>query len=185
MSGETIDHLLNCCRVLAATLYIRRHNHVVKALHWAICKSRRVANLSSSPGRHSIESFVELPDGGHLFWELAIPTAQRISANRPDLVLKYNNRAFLVDVSVPLEQNVAPKAAEKKMKYEPLRQEVVRLWGLESCTVVPVILGSLGGLSKSILDELTILCPETSILPLLQQCALLGSLNILGSTFSI
>jgi len=35
---EYIDHLLSGCTLLAATMYLQRHNRVEKIIHWGILK---------------------------------------------------------------------------------------------------------------------------------------------------
>ena len=59
--GETLDHLLGCCPALARTSYITRHDSVVRALHWGICKGHGWPELAASPGRHRLEPLVVLP----------------------------------------------------------------------------------------------------------------------------
>ena len=182
--GETLDHVLGCCPVLAKSAYIKRHNLVVRALHWAICKHRDLPGLASSAGRHTVDAMVEFPDGGRLLWEVDIPTDNSLSANRPDLVLRDRDVAILIDVSVPLDVNVVPKGEEKISKYEPLRLEVCRLWALKSCAVRPVIVGALGGVAFDAPDHLKRLCGSSTTVYTLQQWALLGSLSIIRSVIS-
>ena len=175
--GETLDHLLGCCPALARTSYITRHDSVVRALHWGICKGHGRPDLAASPGRHRLESLVVLPDGVKLFWETTIPTSRHLSANRPDLVIRSRSSVQLVDVSVPLDINVSNKASEKRTKYQPLCQEICRLWSVGTCTVIPIIVGALGGLHSNAPELLKELCPMS--VAVLQQWALLGSVAIL------
>ena len=175
--GETLDHLLGCCPALARTSYITRHDSVVRALHWGICKGHGRPDLAASPGRHRLEPLVVLPDGVKLFWETTIPTSRHLSANRPDLVIRSRSSVQLVDVSVPLDINVSNKASEKRTKYQPLCQEICRLWSVGTCTVIPIIVGALGGLHSNAPELLKELCPMS--VAVLQQWALLGSVAIL------
>ena len=139
--GETIDHLLNCCPVLAKHAYIARHDHLVHLLHWAICAQHGVPS-SCRPAHHQLVHTVKLPGGGSLLWEVSLPTDIQLSANRPDLVLRTPDHTFLIDVAVPLEQNLSTKAEEKIAKYRPLCYELQRLWELPKLPeVVPVVFG--------------------------------------------
>ena len=79
-------------------------------------------------------------------WEISIPTDRVIKANRSDLVLVLDDRALLLDVSVPLDHRVNEKVQEKISIYLPLAAELRRIWN-KKITIVPVIIGALGGVS--------------------------------------
>ena len=74
--------------IIIITLYIERHDTLVKLVHWALCKRHGLGRPGSNPLKH-----------------------------RPDLVLRSSTQALLMDVSVPLDQNVPTKIAEKITKY--------------------------------------------------------------------
>ena len=167
--GESIDHLLGCCSALAPSLYISRHDNVVRILHWAICYDHRVPDILSSPARHSLSHLVVFPDGGRLLWETSIPTDRRFPANRPNLVIREGNRVYLIDVSIPLDINVSMKKSEERVKYDPLRSEVKRLWEVDLVEVIPIVIGSLGGISPDLPNLLRGICGRVSVLRLLQQ----------------
>ena len=177
--SETIDHLLNCCPVLAKHAYVTRHNRLVRLLHWAICVYHGVAALRN-PANHALVHTVMLPNGGSLLWEVSLPTDVAIPSNRPDLVLRHQEKAFLIDVAVPLESNLSAKMQEKVAKYQPLCLELQRIWELPSLPeVVPIVVGSLGGLLPDMEQTLVPLCGARLRVSLLQQQAILGSLAIL------
>ena len=69
------------------------------------------------------------------------------------------------------------KTAEKVAKYQPLAQEVSRLWDVPKPEVVPIIIGALGGLHKGILPLLRQISDIN--VSVLQQWALIGSTNLL------
>ena len=180
--GETIDHVLGACPTLAPTLYVERHNRVVKYLHWSICRFSPVPGLAPSPASHHLEHSTALPSGGCLLWEVPIPTDLQVQANRPDLVLRTTGKVMLIDVSIPLDCNVGQKEEEKVRKYQPLAREIRRLWNLDHTpTVVPVVVGALGGLSDQLPSSLKSLCGPKCNAAVIQQQAILGSLNILRS----
>ena len=62
-------------------------------------------------------------------WDTTIPTAKKISANRPDIYFrnKKTNTCLLIDISCAAESKIARKLAEKLAKYSDLRVEVSRM----------------------------------------------------------
>jgi hypothetical protein len=56
-------------------------------------------------------------------------------------------------VAIPADRNVAQKEAERKLKYNSLCIEIQRMWNLK-CTVVPVIIGATGIVTRSLRENL-------------------------------
>jgi hypothetical protein len=55
---------------------------------------------------------------------------------------------MLIDVAIPEDRNVIKKEAEKILKYKHLTIEIQRMWNVKT-TVIPVIIGATGTISKS------------------------------------
>ena len=51
-------------------------------------------------------------------------------------------------MAIPADRNVVKKEAEKMLKYKRLCIEVERMWNLK-CTIIPVIIGTTGIVTKS------------------------------------
>ena len=103
-----------------------------------------------------------------------------IEARRPDIVVveKENNKAIIVDIASPWDHRVYEKEGEKIEKYQDLKREIGRLWGIRHLEVVPVVVGALGVVSKRLdawLEKLGV----TIRTGLLQKTALLGTARIL------
>ena len=62
-----------------------------------------------------------ITDGDHatILWDFPIHTDRTIKANRPDIVVKDHKekKCFLIDMTVPTDRDIAPKAFEKLFKY--------------------------------------------------------------------
>eukprot|EP00117_Sycon_ciliatum_P026712 scpid49074/ scgid21864/ len=108
-----------------------------------------------------------------------LPTAAPVGANRPDIIIKGKDEAFLVDVSVPLDRNIRRKSVEKIQKYQGLKREVEQMWQVRA-KIVPVIVGALGGLTPSTADFVRELDAGASV-SILQKEALLGTVDIIRS----
>ena len=69
---------------------------------------------------------------------------------------------------------------EKIEKYQDLKREIKRLWGLRIVTIVPIVIGALGSITKdfkSWIDKLNI--KSANVNAVVQKSALLGTARIL------
>ena len=89
---------------------------------------------------------------------------------------------YIIDVSCPSDVNVTAKENEKIAKYSGLRVELSKMWECE-CTVIPVVIGGLGGLSEKFVDYINQIPAEISA-DLCQKITLLGSEKIMRSCLS-
>ena len=49
----------------------------------------------------------------------------------------------IIDIAILLDTRVKEKEREKIEKYEPLKEEVRKLWGMKKVAVIPVVIGAL------------------------------------------
>ena len=117
---------------------------------------------------------------GKILWDMAIQCDHVIEASRPDIVAveKENNKAIRVDIASPWDHRVYEKEDEKIEKYQDLKREIGRLWGIRRLEVVPVVVGPLVVVSNRLdawLEKLGV----TIRTGLLQETALLGTDRIL------
>ena len=90
-----------------------------------------------------------------VLWNHAVHTDREVTANRPDIIIKNKKEktCTLIDVAIPAGRNVVQKEAEKKLKYKSLCIEIQRMWNLK-CTIVPVIIGATGIVTRSLRKNL-------------------------------
>jgi hypothetical protein len=102
-----------------------------------------------------------------------------VTANRPDIIIKNKKEETYtpIDVAIPADRNVVQKEAEKKLKYNSLGTETQRMWNLK-CTIIPVIIGATGMLTKSFRKNLEAILAKRST-DSLQQTAVLGTAHII------
>ena len=114
-------------------------------------------------------------------WDFTIQTDREIQARRPNIVLvnRKENECIVIDIVVPGDASIAGKEKEKTQEYQDIRREVARpsLWNMKT-NVVPVVVGSLGIVTKSLAKHLGKIGIPTKI-ELLQKAALLGSAGLL------
>ena len=66
---------------------------------------------------------------------------------------KKEKACTLIDVAIPADRNVVQKEAENKLKYKSFCIEIQRMWNLK-CTIVPVIIGATGIVTRSLKKNL-------------------------------
>jgi hypothetical protein len=110
-----------------------------------------------------------------VLWNQAVHTDREVTANRPDIVIKNNKEktCTLIDVAIPTKRNFVQKEAEKKLKYKSLCIEIQRMWNLK-CTIVPVIIGATGVVTRS-LKKNSESVPGKHSIDSQQKTALLGT----------
>ena len=105
-----------------------------------------------------------------------------MNTRRPDIVVfeKESNKAIIVDIASPWYHRVYDKESEKVEKYQDLKWETRKLWGIRrvEVDVMQVVVGALGAVSNRLntwLDKRGI----TINTGFLQKTALLRAARIL------
>jgi len=114
-----------------------------------------------------------------VLWNQAVHTDREVTANKPDIIIKNKKEktCTLVNVAIPADRNVVQKEAEKKLKYKNLCIEIQRMWNLK-CTIVPVIIGATGIVTRNLRKNLETVTGKHSI-DSLQKTAILGTSHII------
>ena len=102
-----------------------------------------------------------------------------IIINRPDIIIKNKKEktCTLIDVAIPADRNDVQNEAEKKLKYKSLCTEIQRMWNLK-CTIIPVIIGANGIVTRSLKKNLEAV-PGNHSIDSLQKTATLGTSHII------
>ena len=182
--NESVEHILNGCQKLANSEYKLRHDRVAAAIHWAMCIDCGF-DTSSPWYLHYAEKVLENANY-KILWDFLIQCDRSIEACKPDLVLvnKHLKEAYIVDVAVPKDRLVSDREADKVQKYQDLRREIKRIWGLNKVSVIPIVIGALGGVSDKLPDFLDVLTSRVSV-PQLQKSVLFSSTNILRTVLDM
>ena len=115
-----------------------------------------------------------------MLWNQAVHTDREVTANRPDIIIKNKKEktCTLIDVAIPADRSVVQKEAEEKLKYKSLLCiEIQRMWNLKY-TIVPVIIGATGIVTRSLRKHLEAVPGKHSI-DSLQKTAILGTAHII------
>ena len=86
--------------------------------------------------------------------------------------------SYIVDVACPFDTRVQDKEREKVEKYQDLKRELKRIWQSQEIVTIPIIIGTLGTVSKNFehcLRKLDIMVNFST----LQKACLLGSARVI------
>uniref|UniRef100_A0A1X7T4G4 Uncharacterized protein n=1 Tax=Amphimedon queenslandica TaxID=400682 RepID=A0A1X7T4G4_AMPQE len=72
-----------------------------------------------------------------ILWDFMIQCDRMVEHCKPDIVvvMKREKRCMIIDVAVPGDTRVEGNENEKVEKYQELRQEIVKLWGMKKVKV--------------------------------------------------
>ena len=128
--------------------YRKRHDKVAQRVHW------------ETEGKYGIEcndkwyDHQPLPTAENgevtITWDMAFYTDKVLKHNRPDITLvhKDTQKWTLTDIAVPVDQNITTTEDEKVEKYQELAFEIRRIHGASKVTIIPIVIGALGSISK-------------------------------------
>ena len=176
--SETVSHVISECAKLAQREYKRRHDKVGKIVHWKLCGKYNLERKQKWY-EHEPEGVIE-NDDVKILWDMNIQCDHVIGARRPDIVVieKEGKICKIVDIAIPGDSRISEKETEKLEKYQDLKIEIGRLWGMRKVMVIPVVIGALGCVTKSLDKWLEKLDIQIST-AFLQKTALLGTARIL------
>jgi len=162
---------------LAKKEYLMRHDKVCTHLHYSPCKA--LGNETTDKWYTHMPKPVYEEEDVTVLWNQAVHTDREVTANRPGIIIKNKKEGTctLVDVENPTDRNVVQKEAEKKLKYKSLCIEIKRMLTLK-CTIIPVITGATGIVTRSLRENLEAIPGKHSI-DSLQKTAILGTSHII------
>ena len=126
---------------------------MARAVHWNLCKKYQMP-CSNKSYEHQPQPVTE-NENAKLLWDYSIRTDRVIPTHRPDFtrVDKTNIKVSLIDVAVPRDSKADQKEQERRDKYQDLRIDSRRLWD-KLVEIVPIIIGTLGTMPKSLKKNL-------------------------------
>ena len=173
---ETVFHTLGACRKLSLNLYTsHRHDQIVRILYSETMDTK----LKGSSPTVSIKGNTET------WWNKPISTVNKVPHNRPDIKVwdKETKQCTIIEISVPLDMNAVTKEIKKNDTYMTLINELQQMNPEYRLTLVPVIVGCLGAVPKTLtsnLLELGISLKESHLLARrLQNATVIGSLKVM------
>ena len=176
---ETVAHIVAECKMLAQKQYkLWRHDRVATVIHWTFCKKYGF-DAAEKWYDHQPNPVIE-NEKTKILWDFAIQTDHQIEHNKPDIVLikKDEKECLVIDVACPFDSRIKLKEGEKIERYQDLKRETKKLWKMKKASVIPVVIGALGTISKNFngwIKKLEI--DDTK--DLMQKACLLGTAKII------
>ena len=139
------------CPSLSSNLYTdHRHDKLGEIIVQEILRDDQVKRRWGPPAKVTKTSTKEI------WWNQHVHTTNKKKHNRPDVVVWEQQRKLctIVELSVPLDFNVSSRQTSKVDKYVPLVSELHQMYWDYSYQIVPVIIGALGAVPKSLPEHL-------------------------------
>jgi len=177
---ETVAHLLSGCPTLAKKQYLVRHNSVGKYVYTQFCKMAELAfSKTQDPPKVNENGLAKI------LWDFTIQTHNNISHNRPDMIYidKKQNKAIIIDFSVPWDTNVHEKYKEKVAKYLQLSNCMKLLWNLKHVKIYPMVIGCLGSCTAQMAKDIESIRSDLGVdinLQRMQTLAMTQSVRIMS-----
>ena len=155
---------------LAQREYKRRHDNVVRMVNWKLFEN---FNFEKSE-KWYLQNPQTVTENVNqiLIWDMNIQCDNVIV----EISKKMEKTAIIMDAAITLDKRILTRKW-KIEKYQNIREEIQRLWNLKEFTVLLLVLGDLGSVTKNI--EISV--HEIGIkiyLPTAQESALLGTARI-------
>ena len=120
-----------------------------------------------------------------VLWDFTVQCERKIDAKRPDIVFIDKEREVVItDVAIPGDDRVEGKELEKLEKYQLLKDEIAKVWGMRKVIVVPVVIGDFGAVSVNFKEYMKRIGVNVR-LEVIQKTALLGTAKILRKVLSL
>ena len=98
---------------------------------------------------------------------------------------KRKKKVLLIDKTIPLDDNIAKAYRGKICKYEPLAEELARIWRVEQVRTLPLVISANGLFHRKLsgnLEEMGL--QPKSLCVKLQKPVVLGTTSIVRKTLS-
>ena len=126
-----------------------------------------------------------------IWWDIHIRTVPSVEHNKPDIVVweKDTKTCKIIDICVPLDENVLNQEKKKNDTYVQLAIGLARLYPDYQYKIIPIVLGATGLVTKSLVKNMKELSFDDArikqIIPKLQRKALIGTMRIMKSAMSM
>ena len=183
--SETVQHLASGCTALAQKEYRRRHDRMGLRVYWEVCRKYGVKCAGKWWEETPEEVRISKDGKFEIWWDKSVNTAEQLEHNRPDLVIINREKGLwtIVDFCVPVDKNVLKREQDKIDTYSPLAYQIRKMHKVKT-RIVPVVIGSLGVVSKRLkgyIDELGI--PD--VIGGLQTSVLIGTSKVLRKVLNL
>lgn len=184
--SESIQHISSGCPTLAPTSYTERHNNIAKIIHLELSLILGLQSVQTKYFNYTPEPVME--NSSHkLYWDTLILTDKTVLHNKPDIlwINKYKKECFIIDIAVPLDQNLQKTATEKIQKYQDLAYGLKRVYQLNKAIVLPFVISANGLIHKDFTRNTELLKLNPKLTNECLKAAILGTVRIVRKVLNI
>ena len=150
---EDLFHIISSCSSLSNSMYLYyRHDNVGKIIYEEITADEqgKVTRQCRKPPT------VTHCNGKEIWWNVPLNLPNKVEHNRPDIIEwdNVNKTCTILEISTPLDTNVTDRTKWKKDLYMPLVAEMSRIYKQYKFKIVPIVVGALGAIPNSLLENL-------------------------------
>lgn len=176
---ETIQHIVAGCSFIAPREYLNRHNDVAKIIHQALGIKAKLIKETTPYYKYQPCAILENEDV-KIYWDTMIITDRAVSHNKPDIIIlhKKERSACIIDVAIPVDDNIRKSVTEKITKYQDLKYEIEAIWKLREVRVIPFIISANGLVEKNFCKYLEKVGLNPQLVEVAQKAAILGTCHI-------
>ncbi|XP_022188758.2 uncharacterized protein LOC111047332 [Nilaparvata lugens] len=176
---ESIQHIVSGCSVLAPREYMLRHNNVAKIVHLEM--QIKFGNIADVPPYYNYQP-PPLVEFNHvkIYWDVQMITDRRVVHIKPDILVldQLEKRAYIIDITVPSDENAQKTRGEKIRKYQELSFELKEMYGLNTVRVLPIVITVNGLILKSVVEICRSIDLVDEVLKRMQKSVLLDTARI-------
>ena len=172
---ENIFHIIGACPVLAPTMYLKsRHNQVAKIIY------QEKTNLEKVIDPPEVTKIAD----AEMWWDKKVKTVTKIERNRPDMIYwdKKNKQCEIIEISVPLDNNMQQAYKLKQGKYIELISQLQKMYRGYKYSVITTTVRCSGAIPVNLEQNILRLGISKervgTVTHRIQRAALLGSIRI-------
>ena len=179
LRGETIEHIVSGCPLLAQTDYLHRHNQVANIVHQKLALKYKLIDKHTAYYKYKPQAVLDNKDY-KLYYDRAVITDQTIHHNRPDIIItdKRKKETYLIDIAVPLCHNLEKTWETKMTKYLELSHEVKKMWKQSKVTIIPLVLSATGTIPRKLHNSIKKLTLPSNTYVEMQKAAIINTCSI-------
>ena len=138
--NKSVEHLATGCGAMIGYDYKKRHNAVVRCIHFLMTK-RYGLNKNKKLHGYKVESIVA-NNRVKIKSDITIKTRNPIEANKPDLMIHdiEQKHITLIEVGITNKSRIGQTEAEKIHKYRDLEGELAMMYPDTTIITIPVVM---------------------------------------------
>ncbi|KAG0437890.1 LINE-1 reverse transcriptase like protein [Dictyocoela muelleri] len=136
---EGVEHYATRCGHLLHSLYTKRHNDILKSVHFAISRKMGITD-NSKIKLHKLKKILST-DEYEIIVDKPCITDTEIQHKKPDIIIndKIDKKTFIIEVGITSFENLRKTEVEKVMKYRTLGAELGKMNGSQ-VFIIPFVM---------------------------------------------